>query len=158
MPFFKTPVEESYALYRKLFSYLDCALLDVQTLQYKQRPLVLSFMYLVVGIELNQFDQEVVLRDFSKTSLFLQKQKSEWNLFFGEFMAKCFGYELSNLLPTIQYASTFFGLKPTLDYPIAAKIDPESILKGHFEDFLAYQTHINYTTLQYVLKHRERSC
>jgi len=53
-------------------------------------------------------------------------------------MEKCFGYELINLLPTIQYASTYFGMTISIDYPIAAKIDPENVLKGHFEDFLAF--------------------
>ncbi len=53
-------------------------------------------------------------------------------------MEKCFGYELINLLPTIQYASTYFGMAISIDYPIAAKIDPENVLKGHFEDFLAF--------------------
>ena len=58
--------------------------------------------------------------------------------FFGTFMEKCSGYELQNLLPTIQYSSTYFGLEIKIDYPIAAKIDPENVLKGHFEDFLSY--------------------
>lgn len=71
-------------------------------------------------------------------------------------MEKCFGYDLQNLLPTIQFASTFFGLKINIDYPIAAKIDPENILKGHFEDFLAFQTHNNFVSLKYVLNERDR--
>jgi len=34
---------------------LDCAILDIQTVQYKQKLLVCAFMYLVLGKALNQF-------------------------------------------------------------------------------------------------------
>lgn len=95
-------------------------------------------MYLLLGIELKVFKKEQVLREFADSSLFIQEQKSEWNAFFGSFMEKCLGYELVSLLPTIQYSSTYFGLNITIDYPIAAKIDPDNVLKGHFEDFLAF--------------------
>lgn len=35
IPKFKSPNEQSYTLFRKLFSYLDGILLEVYTLQYK---------------------------------------------------------------------------------------------------------------------------
>ena len=44
-------------------------------------------------------------------------------------MNKCFGFSLEDLLPTIQYSSTFFGLKINFEYPGAEKLDKENTLK-----------------------------
>lgn len=54
-PQFKAPNEESYRLFRELFQIVDLCLLDVQSLQYNQRGLVLAVMYLVIGKKLEQF-------------------------------------------------------------------------------------------------------
>lgn len=46
---FKNIEPTSYSNFRQLMQLLDCSILDVQTLQYKPKTLVCSFMYLVLG-------------------------------------------------------------------------------------------------------------
>ena len=47
--FFKKPSEESFRHYSQIMQLIDCSTLDVQTLVYQPKLLVLSFMYLVLG-------------------------------------------------------------------------------------------------------------
>lgn len=47
--YFKRLDEDSYRHYRQAMQLLDCALLDVQTLQYTPRVLVCSLLFLVLG-------------------------------------------------------------------------------------------------------------
>lgn len=156
IPLFKNPDEKSYALYRSIFQYIDCAVLDVKTLQYKQRAIVAAFLYIIIGKYFKQFTNEQIVNEFPRSSLYLLDESFAFNNLFKCFMKKCFGFNLPDLLPTIQFASTFFPLEINLDYPIAAKIDPENVLKGHFEDFLAYQTH-NSHSLKFIIYERNRT-
>ena len=47
--FFKQIDEGSYRMFRELMQLIDCAVMDVQTAQYKPAVLVSSFMYLLIG-------------------------------------------------------------------------------------------------------------
>ena len=49
MVFFKESTQESYYLFRDLMQLIDCSVIDVQSAQYKQKMLVCSFMYLLLG-------------------------------------------------------------------------------------------------------------
>ena len=60
---------------------LDCAMLDVQTLQYTPRVLILSLLFLVLGMretivgrELGEFSKKQITNDFPRTSRFLLDQ------------------------------------------------------------------------------------
>ena len=156
IPLFKNPDEKSYVLYRSIFQYIDCAVLDEKTLQYKQRAIVAAFLYIIIGKYFKQFTKEQIINEFPRSSLYLLDESFAFNNLFTCFMKKCFGFNLPDLLPTIQFASTFLPLEINLDYPIAAKIDPENVLKGHFEDFLAYQTH-NSHSLKFIIYERNRN-
>ncbi len=46
---YKQPNEKSYARFREMMQLIDCVILDVQTLQYKPRTLIASFMYMTLG-------------------------------------------------------------------------------------------------------------
>ena len=46
---FKKPDQESFCHYSQIMQLIDCSTLDVQTLVYQPKLLVLSFMYLVLG-------------------------------------------------------------------------------------------------------------
>lgn len=41
--------ETSYKNYREMMQLIDCSVVDIQTLQYKPRLLVCSFLYLILG-------------------------------------------------------------------------------------------------------------
>lgn len=47
--YFKKIDGESYKLYRQVMQILDCAMLDIQTVQYKPKLLVCSMLYLILG-------------------------------------------------------------------------------------------------------------
>lgn len=47
--YFKKIDEDSYKNYRQIMQILDCAILDIQTVQYKPKILVCSLLYLILG-------------------------------------------------------------------------------------------------------------
>lgn len=51
--FFKRIDNDSYRNYRTMMQFLDCAMLDIQTVQYRPKVLVLSLLYLLLGRETN---------------------------------------------------------------------------------------------------------
>jgi hypothetical protein len=89
---------------------LDCAVLDIQTLQYKMRQLIAAFMYLLLGLDLQLFTKDLILSTFAVSSLYLLDHTSPFNALFGTFLKHYFGIALEELLPCVQYASTFAGL------------------------------------------------
>ena len=50
---------------------LDFALLDIHTLRYKNRALVASFMYLILGLKTEQFKENDVISEFPSSSQYL---------------------------------------------------------------------------------------
>lgn len=99
---------------------MDCAILDVDTLQYKARPLVAAFMYIVIGIEYGQFTTETVVERFPSSSLYLLDPSYALNNLFGRYLEHYFGIELEELLPSIQFASTFSSLESSTKLPSVA--------------------------------------
>ena len=115
---------------------LDCALLDVHTLQYKLRPLVAAFMYIILGKDYKQFTMEQITGTFRTSSLYLLDKNFAYNDLFSTFLNKHFGFELEDLLPCIQYASTFFSLNISQQAPNIVRINPQGIaevLSSHVE-------------------------
>jgi hypothetical protein len=52
-----------------------------------------------------------------------------YNDLFQHFLKKSFGFQLIDLLPNIQYISTFFQLPMNYDLPAAAKLNKENVLE-----------------------------
>ena len=126
---FKIPNEESYTLFREFMQILDNLMMDAQTLQYKPRTLVASLMYLVLGKSYKDFSVEQILQEFPFTSGYLISNKIKFNLVFSSFLSFCFGYEIFELLPTIQYVALFFGLNVIHNLPKAVKLNKENVLE-----------------------------
>lgn len=129
---FKAPNEKSYLLFREFMQILDNILLDIETLQYKPRALVGSLMYLILGKDLQEFSLQQIIEDFPFTSNYLINNKINFNYAFAKFLTYCFGFELFELLPTIQFVATFFGLPILNNLPIAAKLNKENVLEVIF--------------------------
>lgn len=55
----------------KLQAYIDCCYLDIETLNYKPRMVVASFMYLTLALEYEQFTKEFIYYEIPKTSKFI---------------------------------------------------------------------------------------
>ena len=128
---FKQPNEAAYARYREFMQIIDCAVLDIQTQQYKARPVLASLLYLLVGKYYNQpeFKAENIYENFSQSSMYLQDTDSMYNDLFQQFLMKSFGFRLIDLLPNVQYISTFFQLPMNYDLPTAAKTNKHNVLE-----------------------------
>ena len=129
VPLFKKPHNSSYNLYRQYMELVDCAILDIQTLQYKQRAIIAAFMYILLGKEFKQFTNDQILNDFPTSSLYLLNDSLPYNELYSYFISNFFGLALYDLLPTIQYGSTFFGLEFQIELPVAAKVDRKNVLE-----------------------------
>ena len=126
---FKQPNEKSYARFRELMQLVDCSLLDVQTLQYKSRTLIASLMYLVLGKHYKQFSIQQIVEEFPKSSLYLLDNEYAFNDLFEDFLLYSFGFQLIDLLPSIQYVSSYFKIPLNFDLPTAAKVNKENVLE-----------------------------
>lgn len=47
--FFRKVDDDSYQNFRMIMQYIDCAVLDIETVQYPPQLMVLAFMYLHIG-------------------------------------------------------------------------------------------------------------
>jgi hypothetical protein len=75
-------------------------------------------MYIVLGMKYQQFSLEQIVEEFPTSSIYLlSEEEYAFNNLFGYFMYYYFGIELIDLLPTIQYASTYFYFSIELRLP-----------------------------------------
>lgn len=88
---------------------LDCAILDIQTVQYKPKILVCSILYLILGKELGEFNKKRIANEFPKTSTYFVDE-SHFNTLFTTFIENCLGLQMFELLPSVQYLASFFNL------------------------------------------------
>ncbi|CAD8123361.1 unnamed protein product [Paramecium sonneborni] len=135
---FRKPNEESYQLFRKLCQLVDCALMDIQTLQYMPRTIVASFMYLIISFQLNVYNQDM-LEIMSQTSMFLLNKDNQFNVIFGQFVQTTFGFALQDILPAIQYAVGFYELKINYETPPGVVHLSNTPLESNYEEFLSFQ-------------------
>ena len=132
---FKLANRESYTKFRELIQLIDCVVLDIETLQYKNRTLVASFLYLLIGKYYKQFSLSEIIHEIPVSSYFLFNDTQGLNHIFKEFLKYSFGYQLEELLPSIQYVANFFSLPISYDIPNAARANPENVLKVKFNCF-----------------------
>jgi len=69
--FYKKIDSDSYKNYRQMMQLLDCAILDIQTVQYKPKILVISLLYLLLGKEFNEFSKKKIVNEFPRTSTYI---------------------------------------------------------------------------------------
>ncbi len=88
---------------------IDAAVLDVQSLQYHPRALIAAALYVLLTWRYGQASKEAIAGEFTAGSRFLN-ERYPFNDLFGDFLAQTFGYQLAELLPTIQYIAVFIVL------------------------------------------------
>jgi len=119
---FKVPNEKSCARFRELIQLIDLVVLDVIFLRYQPRALVTSALYVLLAFHFGQASLEEISAQFPTTSSFLDP-RFPFNDLFEDFLGKYSGFELSELLPTIQYMAGFLALR--FHYPIRITRNPE---------------------------------
>lgn len=122
--------------------------MDSHTLQYKSRTLVASFMYVILGIRTHLFKLNDVLENFPRSSKYLFDHSIWLNELFNDFLQFSFGVGLSDLLPTIQYCSTYLILPLSFELPEKVKSSEQEII---YEEFCSYQTR-NKANILYLQK------
>lgn len=88
---------------------IDIMVLDIEYLQYPDRLLVISVMYLVLGLNMECFTLNDVILKFS-TATGSHSQYYDLNIIFNRFISSVVGFELDNIRECVQYASSFFIL------------------------------------------------
>lgn len=58
-------------------------------------------MYLILGIEFEVFDKQIIAEQFYQRSDYLEDENNQFNYLFNNFLEKCFGFCLKDLLPSI---------------------------------------------------------
>jgi hypothetical protein len=114
---FLQPELKSMCRYREVMLYLDTSVLDVLTLQYRLRAMVTAVIYLVLGQEFKQFGLGQIQQEFSQTSQYIYQDTNGFNQLYSEYLESQCGTTLVDLLPTIQYVSSFFSLTVDIDLP-----------------------------------------
>lgn len=112
--FFKKVNKNSLCLFLQVMQVLDTCTIEIQSLQYKQKPLVCSIIYLVLKKEVESVNIKQIIEEYPRSSNYLLDEENLLNDLFRAFVEYTFGFLLFDLLPTIQYCSTFFGLR--MDY------------------------------------------
>ncbi len=126
---FKDRDPQSYMQFREITQVLDAMLLDIETLGYPKRPMVAALLYLVIGKKLGVFSNRSITEELANSSLFLLDHSRGFNHLFSDFLHRSFNMQLGDLLPSIQYAASFFNLKISIELPTAAKINRENVLE-----------------------------
>jgi hypothetical protein len=105
-----------------LMQYIDLTMLDVHTLQYHNRQIAASLIYIILNIKLGVYSEGEILHKFPSTSKYLMED-TELNEFFCGFVRQSFGFSLQDLLPTVQYCSTFLELPLCFNLPNGINIE-----------------------------------
>ena len=109
-------------------------------------------MYVLLGLRVQLFRVEEVLESFPRSSKYLFDPKNWLNDMFSEFLQYSFGFSLADLLPTIQYCSTYFILPLSFELPARVRNCEQEVV---YEEFCSYQT-VNKANILCLLK-RNRS-
>eukprot|EP00826_Nyctotherus_ovalis_P034303 TRINITY_DN2835_c0_g3_i2.p1 TRINITY_DN2835_c0_g3~~TRINITY_DN2835_c0_g3_i2.p1 ORF type:complete len:125 (+),score=24.26 TRINITY_DN2835_c0_g3_i2:73-447(+) len=111
--------------------------------RYHPRAIVASALYVVLALCCELASKEEIAMFFRRGSQFLNALHS-FNELFGCFLETEFGFCLQELLPTIQYISTFMSLP--FDYQMP---ENEAGMGCHFEELISLQIH-NPLQLEYI--------
>lgn len=83
--YFKKLDQSSYRMFRQLMQFIDCVIMDVQTAQYKPLLIVLSLIYLIVGVKVAGFKNDEIHQLFPRVSNYLVN-RSYFNDLFENFV------------------------------------------------------------------------
>ena len=122
---FKQPNEKAYSRFRELSQLIDIIILDIATLRYHPRAIIASLLYTLLIFHYGQATIEEIVTEFPKCSSFLNAQYP-FNDLYENFLHASFGFDLLELLPTIQYVSGFLALPFNYALPQIRKRDPEN--------------------------------
>jgi hypothetical protein len=113
LPIFRNKSNQEYHLFRTLNQIIDLITLDIEVLKYSDRYLVLSVIYLLLGVYLKYFSHEEIILDFVNDKN-AYTNYYELNIIFNRFLYNYMNIELDDIIEHIGYVSVFFNL--TLEF------------------------------------------
>lgn len=130
---FKEPSDDSYRRYRQLMQIVDSFSMEVEHLQYNQRILAGSAIYIVLSTW--QYSIEYILQIYTKGSKFIAESNS-FNKVFECFAKNILELSLEEMLPGVQYVATF------VDMPLECgdSVKWEEVVRS-YEELLNTQTY-----------------
>jgi len=100
----------SYYLCRQFFKIIDVISLDYRSVQYSNRDIVASVVYILIGSRMEYFSLSVILSEYTHNpNAFLNF--SEWNSIFNSFTTRFLNFGLREIKEVILYTSNFFNLR-----------------------------------------------
>jgi len=114
-PKFKQPTEDSYQIFREVIQIIDACYLDVETYQYKPRAIVSATLFLVLGKHFSEFTFGQICENFQNTFWMHQyfnqtEDQCPYLYLMTNFIYLAFGFLIEQIVPTIQYVSTYFAI------------------------------------------------
>lgn len=110
LPIHRNQTNQEYHMFRNLYQILDIISLDIEILKYSQKLIVVSVMYLNIGMLLKYFSQEDIITNFSK-NINTFSNYYELNVIFNRFLNYFLEIELEDIIEHILYVSLFFNLQ-----------------------------------------------
>eukprot|EP00826_Nyctotherus_ovalis_P045113 TRINITY_DN4947_c0_g1_i29.p1 TRINITY_DN4947_c0_g1~~TRINITY_DN4947_c0_g1_i29.p1 ORF type:complete len:411 (+),score=88.60 TRINITY_DN4947_c0_g1_i29:221-1453(+) len=149
---FRDNSTEPYRRYRLLMQIVDGFSICVEHLQYDQRVLAASALYVLLAVDSGIYCAADAVEVLATSSRFLL-ESSRFNDVFKDFIFKTFGFSLEDLLPGIQYVATL------MDMPFEFTIPAELCINS--EDLFTLQTHnlqqVNYFDSKFLITHNHLS-
>jgi hypothetical protein len=128
LPKFRSENKEEYLLFRYYFQIIDLITLDLNYLQFGDKSLCLTVMYLLLGLYLKIFDLTAVIKSFSSFN-YMNEHLCEFNKVYNKFLNYYIGCEFDEISETISFASTFFCLNINYKLPIIQYDESEEVYK-----------------------------
>jgi hypothetical protein len=116
LPRFRADSEEEYYLIRNFFQIIDLISIDYEHLQYSEKLLVASAIYILLGLYLRFFSISQVVSEFTK-NINAYSNYYELNSIFNRFTCNFLEIELNHLSQHILYVSFFFNMKFEYESP-----------------------------------------
>jgi hypothetical protein len=108
---FRETNQESYSMYREISQIVDALCMAHESLNFNGGMLVAGAIYIILCINLQLFMKKEVVKYFSRGSIYLLDNEINFNNVYKRFVDVCFGIDIEELIPYVQYCSKFFGMK-----------------------------------------------
>lgn len=120
-------------MYREMSQIIDAMCMVHESLNFNGGMLVAGALYIILCINLQLFAKEEVVEYFSQSSIYLLDQEISFNNVYKRFVHICFGIDIEELIPYVQYCSPFFAM--SMDHSMIEALKNEKLyeVKTNFE-------------------------
>lgn len=139
--YFKQSNIKSYIKFREVTQILDLLLLNIQSLQYDITSLVVSVIYLVMGQASQKITRNEIINYNCTFQPFENDEAMKFNQIFSSFLKEHLSITFDDLKSCFKYLAPYFEVGFCFEAPSTIKENSNLEYKGHYEEFLSFQTH-----------------